>query len=96
MLGPAECNVFRAAGRYRYRLLVKCRNNKATRELFWRANQWYDKENMANIQIDFYYDGGVCKTRAGWLSATGPGRLKQADVSKSRGAQREEYENGDP
>ncbi|HIT18348.1 MAG TPA: primosomal protein N' [Candidatus Fimivivens faecavium] len=59
VLGPAECNVFRAAGRYRYRLLVKCRNNKATRELFWRANQWYDRENMAKIQIDFYYDGGV-------------------------------------
>lgn len=59
LLGPAECSVFRAAGRYRYRLLVKCRSRKDTRELFWRVNQWYDRKDGARLQVDFYYDGSV-------------------------------------
>jgi primosomal protein N' (replication factor Y) len=33
LLGPAECTPYRVAGRYRCRILIKCRNNRRFRAL---------------------------------------------------------------
>lgn len=60
LLGPTECNPYRVAGRYRCRLLVKCRSNKKTRALFAEMLTWYYKQkNVALITLDFYYDSNL-------------------------------------
>lgn len=60
LLGPTQCNPYRVAGRYRCRLLIKCRADKATRELFAKMFNWYEKQkNTALATIDFYYDSNL-------------------------------------
>src|SRR5699024_10251149 len=60
VLGPGECAVFRAAGRYRYRMIVKCRWNRRTRELFWEMMDWYHRlPKSATIYLDPYYNGSL-------------------------------------
>ena len=41
VLGPCESQILKIAGRYRWRMAVKCRWNARTRELLWRTVQKY-------------------------------------------------------
>ncbi|MEA5136952.1 MAG: primosomal protein N' [Candidatus Fimivivens sp.] len=60
LLGPSECRPYRVAGRYRCRLLVKCRGGKRTRALFAQMLAWYyQQKNTAAITLDFYYDSNL-------------------------------------
>ena len=60
LLGPAECRPYRVAGRYRCRLLVKCRGDKRTRALFAQLLEWYySQKNVAALTLDFYYDSNL-------------------------------------
>ncbi len=60
LLGPAECSPYRVAGRYRCRLLIKCRNDRRTRALFAALSEWYcAKREAAALSLDFYYDSNV-------------------------------------
>lgn len=60
LLGPAECRPYRVAGRYRCRLLVKCRSGKRTRALFAEMREWYHhQKNTAALTLDFYYDSNL-------------------------------------
>ena len=60
LLGPSECRPYRVAGRYRCRLLVKCRGGKRTRALFAQMLTWYQQQkNTAAVTLDFYYDSNL-------------------------------------
>ncbi|HWP50420.1 MAG TPA: primosomal protein N' [Clostridia bacterium] len=60
LLGPAECRPYRVAGRYRCRLLVKCRGGKRIRALFAEMLAWYHQQkNTAAVTLDFYYDSNL-------------------------------------
>lgn len=60
LLGPAECSPYRVAGRYRCRLLVKCRSDRSTRSLFASLFEWYYAQRFAAVlTLDFYYDSNV-------------------------------------
>ncbi len=60
LLGPAECRPYRVAGRYRCRLLVKCRGGKRMRGLFAEMREWYHQQkNTAAVTLDFYYDSNL-------------------------------------
>lgn len=57
VLGPSPGEVLKVAGRYRYKLVVKCRNDKKTREFFANMLQWYyEKFRDVSIFIDMYYE----------------------------------------
>lgn len=60
LLGPVACTPYRVGGRYRYRLLIKCRNDKTTRQLFLDMQSWYDRQkNTALMTMDMYYDSNL-------------------------------------
>ncbi|MFV0401248.1 MAG: primosomal protein N' [Oscillospiraceae bacterium] len=57
LLGPAPGEVLRVAGKYRYKLIIKCRNDKGTRELLSRMLEWFYKEcRSVSAFVDMYYD----------------------------------------
>ena len=61
LLGPSEASLLRVAGRYRYKLLVKCRGDAATFQLFSRVLTAFlrDRENKGvSAFIDPWYDAG--------------------------------------
>ena len=61
LLGPSEAALLRVAGRYRYKLLVKCRAGAQTNQLFSRVLTAFlrDKENKGVAAfIDPWYDAG--------------------------------------
>ena len=58
MLGPVPADVFKAAGRYRYKLILKCNNNIKTRALLGNLLEWYyTGHKRTGIYIDMHYDG---------------------------------------
>jgi len=58
MLGPVPADVFKAAGRYRYKLLLKCNNNSRTRALLHTMLEWfYTTQKQVSIFVDMHYDG---------------------------------------
>ncbi|MEG1849173.1 MAG: helicase-related protein, partial [Oscillospiraceae bacterium] len=60
VLGPAECRPYRVAGRYRCRLLLKCRNSRPTRALLGAVSADYHAGRHRSIMaIDLYYDSNV-------------------------------------
>ena len=62
ILGPAPMNVAMVAGRYRYKLTLKCRNDKTFRGLLRRALDAYNASGAAakaTIYLDFYSDADV-------------------------------------
>ena len=60
LLGPAECVPYRAAGKYRCRLLVKCRNDRALRAFVREVLQQYlTEKDTVYPMIDCYYDSNV-------------------------------------
>ena len=57
LLGPVPCDVLRVAGKYRYKLLLKCKMNRATRALLWEMLRWFYGEcKTVSAFIDPHYD----------------------------------------
>ncbi len=55
VLGPAPADLFKAAGKYRYRLLLKCRAGPDTRALLREALVWfYGEGGKVSIHIEPY------------------------------------------
>jgi primosomal protein N' (replication factor Y) len=62
VLGPGEASPFKAAQRYRYKLIVKCRNTAPMRELLRRLLEGERKNSGGGeltVYIDMYYDGNI-------------------------------------
>ncbi len=62
VLGPAPCNVAKINDRYRYKLTIKCRNNKAFRALMAQVLHLYEKEKLpskATVILDMNADGDL-------------------------------------
>ena len=60
LLGPAPMNVVLIKDRYRYKLTIKCRNDKAFRALLAQVMQDYSAEGLpakAAVTLDFNSDG---------------------------------------
>lgn len=57
VLGPVPAEVLRAAGKYRFKLSVKCRNSPAMRELFASMLEWfYGQCKTVSVFVDMHYD----------------------------------------
>jgi primosomal protein N' (replication factor Y) len=57
LLGPAPAEIRKVAGKYRYRLLVKCRNDARTREMLRALQLRFLKETKRiGLAIDMNYD----------------------------------------
>lgn len=59
LLGPAMANTYKVAGKYRYKIIVKCRWGKRQREMLLRLYEDYFKDkNNKNVTmfIDKYYN----------------------------------------
>jgi len=58
LLGPAPAEIAKTAGKYRYKLILKCKNNRKTRALLRETLMWfYENNKQASAFIDMYYDG---------------------------------------
>lgn len=60
MLGPAEGQQLKLNNKYRVKLLVKCRNNRAFRDLLRRAAAYYYKDpavKEVSLTLDLSFDG---------------------------------------
>ena len=58
LLGPTPAEVARAAGKYRYKLIVKCKNNGETRSLLRQTLEWfYGSVKNVTAYVDMHYDG---------------------------------------
>ncbi len=53
IFGPFEAPTYKALGKYRRRIVIKCRLNEKTRELFSRILLEYSKERSFTLSIDF-------------------------------------------
>ena len=62
VLGPCESGILRIAGKYRWRMAIKCNYTARTRELLWRAVRWYygQKENkLVSLTVDPRYEDSI-------------------------------------
>lgn len=62
LLGPAQAGILRMAGQYRYKIVLKCRNDPSFREMLSRLLQAFgtDKANRGiRIYADMYADGEI-------------------------------------
>ncbi|MEG1104046.1 MAG: primosomal protein N', partial [Oscillospiraceae bacterium] len=62
ILGPAPMNILMINNSYRYKLTVKCRNDKQFRSLMNDALVAYNKEglvNKASVYLDFNSDADI-------------------------------------
>jgi len=58
LLGPTPAEVARAAGKYRYKLIIKCKNNRETRVLLQQTLEWfYASFKQVSAFVDMHYDG---------------------------------------
>ncbi len=60
VLGPCEASVLRVAGRYRYRMVIKCRDTVRMRELVHRLLEGFGREKQnrgVSVFADPYFDG---------------------------------------
>ena len=58
LLGPTPAEVARVAGKYRYKLILKCKNSRDTRALIREALEWFYRDiRQVSIFVDMYYDG---------------------------------------
>lgn len=57
LLGPSPAEIPRAANKYRYQMIIKCRNDRRTRELLRGLLGWFVSEiKKVGIFIDMHYD----------------------------------------
>ena len=57
LLGPVPSDILKAAGKYRYKLVLKCKNSPPTRLLLAEMLAWFDKEGgPMHGFIDMHYD----------------------------------------
>ena len=57
LLGPAEDTPYRVAGRYRVRLLLKCRHSRPLLELLWQCHAaHYRQSSPCRLSIDLFYE----------------------------------------
>lgn len=57
VLGPVAADVAKAAGKYRYKLLIKCRRSPAMRALLREVYEWFTANSKAvSAFIDMHYD----------------------------------------
>jgi primosomal protein N' (replication factor Y) len=57
MLGPSSAEIPRMAGKYRQKLVLKCKNNADTRKLLAQVLEWfYTAHKNVNAYIDMHYD----------------------------------------
>lgn len=57
VLGPVPSEILKAAGKYRYKLMLKCRNDAATRALLAELLEWFYKEcRTVTVFVDMHYD----------------------------------------
>jgi len=55
LLGPSPAEILKTANKYRYRLVLKCRNNRRTRELLSRMLEWFlSRSKKTGISIDMH------------------------------------------
>lgn len=62
ILGPCESQIARVAGKYRWRMAIKCTYGARTRELLWRAVGWYyaQYENrQVSLSVDPKYENSI-------------------------------------
>lgn len=62
LLGPAPMTVAQIAGKFRYRLIIKCRKNKNFRKLVMHTLEDYNKQGWMRsvpLAIDFHSDGSL-------------------------------------
>lgn len=62
VLGPCESQINRIAGKYRWRMAIKCNYNARFRSLLWRVVEWYyaQNENKAvSIFVDPKYENSI-------------------------------------
>ena len=60
VLGPAPMNIVMVKDRYRYKLTIKCRNDRAFRALLTAVMEDYAAEGLpgkASVTLDFHSDG---------------------------------------
>lgn len=57
ILEPTAGEILKIAGKYRYKIVVKCRNDKTTRKLLRRMLDWFYTNNKnVSIFVDMNYD----------------------------------------
>ena len=56
ILGPTPASVFKVAGKYRYKLLIKCKNNRAFRTFLHEALDTFPRQEETRIFAEFNYD----------------------------------------
>jgi len=57
LLGPVPAELSKAAGKYRYKLVLKCRNTAPMRALLGEVLGWFTGENKeVHAFVDMYYD----------------------------------------
>ncbi len=59
LLGPSPAGLYKVAGKYRYKLVLKCRNSKRLRQLLSTVlDQYYERREYRNVTafVDMYYD----------------------------------------
>lgn len=62
VLGPTPSSILKINDRYRYKLTIKCRNDKKFRELLRRTLGLYEQEKLpsrATVAVDMHSDGDV-------------------------------------
>jgi len=62
VLGPCESQINRVAGKYRWRMAVKCSYNARFRMLLWRVVEWYYAQNAqkdVSVFIDPKYENSI-------------------------------------
>ena len=62
VLGPAPMNILMVNDRYRYKLTIKCRNDRAFRAMLGRVLGLYSNEGLparAAVTVDMNSDGDL-------------------------------------
>ncbi|MBC8585721.1 replication restart helicase PriA [Youxingia wuxianensis] len=62
VLGPCESQILKIAGKFRYRMAIKCSYNSTTRELLWKAADWYYAQNEfkgVGLSVEPRYENSI-------------------------------------
>ena len=57
LLGPSDGSPYKVAGRFRKKLLIKCKNDNSMKQLLWETYEWYiSQPKLAMAAIDSYFN----------------------------------------